>query len=50
MVNGFESMAGQINIEFLKPDEADKLILNAYANMNGKVDLKSIGIHVSLIR
>jgi len=38
VVNGFESIAGQINIEYLKPDEAEKLLLNAYANMNGKIE------------
>lgn len=38
VVNGFESIAGQINVEYLKPDDADKLFLNAYANMHGKLE------------
>lgn len=38
VINGFESIAGQINVEYLKPDEADKLHLNAYANMHGKIE------------
>jgi outer membrane receptor for ferrienterochelin and colicin len=38
VLNGFESIAGQINVELLKPDEAEKLYLNAYANMHGKVE------------
>jgi len=38
VVNGFESIAGQINVEYLKPDDAEKLYLNAYANMHGKIE------------
>lgn len=32
VVNGFESMSGQIDVELQKPEKADKLIINAYAN------------------
>jgi len=32
VVNGYESMAGQINIEFLKPEEHEKLFINLYAS------------------
>lgn len=32
VVNGYESTTGQINVEFEKPDEADKLFLNLYTN------------------
>ncbi|MEN8224215.1 MAG: TonB-dependent receptor [Bacteroidota bacterium] len=38
VVNGFESIAGQINVEYLKPDNADKLYLNAYTNIHGKLE------------
>lgn len=38
VLNGYESIAGQINVEYLKPDEADKLYVNAYANMHGKLE------------
>jgi outer membrane receptor for ferrienterochelin and colicins len=38
VINGFESIAGQINIEYLKPDDAEKLYLNAYVNMHGKIE------------
>ncbi|MEN8226425.1 MAG: TonB-dependent receptor, partial [Bacteroidota bacterium] len=38
VVNGFESIAGQINIEYLKPDKAEKLHFNAYANIHGKFE------------
>lgn len=38
VVNGFESIAGQINVEEKKPDKADKLFINAYANNLGRVE------------
>jgi len=38
VINGYESMAGQINIEYKKPDEGDKLFINAYGNKDGKVE------------
>ena len=41
VINGYESMAGQINIEFKKPEEGDKLFVNAYANQNGKVEINA---------
>lgn len=39
VVNGYESITGQINIEFLKPDEADKLFINGYGNARGRAEL-----------
>lgn len=41
VINGYEAMAGQINIEFKKPEVGDKLFVNAYANQNGKVELNA---------
>lgn len=38
VVNGFESIAGQINVELQKPEDADKLYLNAYVNQAGRVE------------
>lgn len=38
VVNGYESITGQINIEFKKPDNSEKLFLNAYVNQLGKVE------------
>ncbi len=38
VVNGFESIAGQINVELQKPEEADKLYLNAYVNQAGRIE------------
>jgi len=39
VANGYESIAGQINVELRKPETADKLFLNAYVNDQGKTDL-----------
>ncbi len=39
VVNGFESIAGQINVELKKPATADKFYLNGYINEMGKSDL-----------
>ncbi len=41
VVNGYESIAGQINVEFLKPDEAEKLFVNIYANEMGRFELNT---------
>ncbi len=38
VVNGPESMTGQINIEIKKPELSDKLFLNLYANMAGRME------------
>lgn len=38
VINGYESMAGQINIEFKKADEGEKLFLNLYGNQKGKIE------------
>ncbi|HBF88338.1 MAG TPA: TonB-dependent receptor [Bacteroidales bacterium] len=32
VINGYESTTGQINIEYKKPDKADKFFVNLYAN------------------
>lgn len=39
VVNGFESIAGQINIELKKPEKAEKLYANLYLNNMGKSDI-----------
>lgn len=39
VVNGFENMAGQINVELKKPQNAEKLFFNAYANNMGRTDV-----------
>jgi outer membrane receptor for ferrienterochelin and colicins len=39
VVNGFESIAGQINVELKKPESSEKLYANGYVNSMGKTDL-----------
>jgi len=41
VVNGYESIAGQINVELFKPDEMDKLFLNLYGNIDGATEFNS---------
>jgi outer membrane receptor for ferrienterochelin and colicins len=36
VVNGYESIAGQLNIELKKPQESDKLYVNGYINNSGR--------------
>jgi len=46
--NGYESIAGQINVELWKPETMDKLYLNGYANGKGRVEANAnvkIGIN-----
>lgn len=42
---GNESMTGQINVEFKKPRDMEKLHLNAYLNMMGRAELNVISSH-----
>lgn len=39
VVNGFESLAGQVNVELKKPEKTDLLFINGYVNQMGKTDL-----------
>lgn len=41
VVNGYESIAGQINAELVKPFSDNKFFLNAYASANGRLELNS---------
>ena len=38
VVNGYESMSGQMNVELQKPDSPDNLFLNGYVNSFGRVE------------
>lgn len=38
VVNGYESIAGQINVEEKKPDNTERLFVNAYANNMGRLE------------
>ena len=39
VANGYESIAGQINVELKKPENSEKLFANVYVNDFGKTDL-----------
>lgn len=41
VVNGYESMSGQINVELKKPESSEKLYLNGYVNDFGRVELNA---------
>lgn len=41
VVNGYESMTGQINVELKKPEQSEKLYLNAYGNSFGRMELNA---------
>lgn len=41
VVNGFESIAGQINTELVKPSTDDKLFVNLYGASNTRVELNT---------
>jgi outer membrane receptor for ferrienterochelin and colicins len=43
VVNGYESIAGQINVELKKPQESEKLYLNGYLNQSGRTELNLNG-------
>ena len=38
VVNGYESIAGQINAEIKKPDSGEKLFLNGYTSTHGRLE------------
>ena len=39
VANGYESIAGQINVELKKPESSEQLLANVYVNDYGKTDL-----------
>ncbi len=41
VVNGFESITGQINVENKKPDAGERLHLNGFLNRGGRVELNA---------
>lgn len=42
VVNGYESIAGQINIEEKKPDDTETLLMNGYSNNMGRLEASII--------
>jgi hypothetical protein len=45
VVNGYESITGQLNVELLEPREADRFFLNGYANQQGRYELNTHVAH-----
>ena len=41
VVNGYESISGQINAELVKPFSDKKLFVNAYSSLNGRLELNT---------
>ncbi len=41
VVNGFESIAGQINAELVKPTTDSRIFVNAYGSLNGRTELNT---------
>jgi len=41
VVNGFESISGQINAELVKPYSDNKFFVNGYGNLNGRLELNT---------
>lgn len=45
--NGYESVTGQINIEYIKPQSEQSLLVNGYADILGKAEVNAVGnIHL----
>lgn len=48
VLNGYESIAGQINAEIKKPDSEEKLFLNLYRNVEGRTEFNgNVNIRVN---
>ncbi len=45
VVNGFESVTGQINVELKKPEESEQWFVNGYANQGGRTELNVNAAH-----
>lgn len=46
--NGYESLTGQINIEYLKPDDDPGMTVNVYGNTMGRMDANiDAGVHLT---
>lgn len=41
VINGYESITGQINVEFKKPAKSERFFLNLYGNSDGKTEMNS---------
>lgn len=46
VINGFESIAGQINVELRKPCHEEELYLNAYGNQAARIEANTFQRHI----
>ena len=42
VINGYESIAGQLNVELKKPQESEKVYVNGYVNASGRTEANLI--------
>ncbi len=42
VINGAESITGQINVEYFKPENAPRLLINAYGNAGGRSEVNAL--------
>ncbi|RFC54523.1 TonB-dependent receptor [Brumimicrobium aurantiacum] len=43
VTNGYESMAGLINLEYMKPDNMERMFVNGYGSIQGRAELNVHG-------
>ncbi len=43
VVNGYEAISGQLNVEYFKPDNIEKLFINGYGSIQGRAELNAHG-------
>ena len=46
VANGYESMVGQINLEYFKPEQAERLFVNMYGNAGGRLEANIQSGHI----
>lgn len=52
VLNGYESISGQINVEYKKPDSSEKLFLNTFASASGRMEFNgntNIRVHKDVL-
>ncbi len=42
VLNGYESITGQINVEYYKPENAPRLLINAFGNTGGRNEINAL--------
>ena len=48
VVQGYEGITGEIDIEYLKPEDAQGATINAYTDLDGRMELNAVGnVHLN---